>query len=62
MNPTRGDLALVADAVREREDDGTDASARLLQHWVRAVTRDRVLRGTVAWPRTKRREHERNVG
>ncbi len=38
------------DAVREREDDGPDASAQLLQRWVAATVRDRVLRGAVAWP------------
>ena len=50
------------DATRKREDDRTAASARLLQHWVHAVTRDRVLRGAVVWPPTKKREREHNVG
>ncbi len=45
------------DAVREREDDGTDASARLLQRWVAATVRDRVLRGAVAWPLVPKRDH-----
>lgn len=39
-----------ADSVSQRDDDVTAASARLLQHWVRAVTRDRVLRQRIAWP------------
>ena len=58
-------LRLVSDTARERQDDGTDASARLLQHWTRAVTRDRVLRGVVVWPRVTNRDsdrRERNIG
>ena len=38
-------IRLVVDTTREREDAETDASARLLRHWVRAVTRNAVLRG-----------------
>lgn len=52
-------IRLVRDTARERQDDGTDASARLLQHWVRAVTRDRVLRGAVVWPRVAKQDDRR---
>ena len=47
------------DAIRQREDDRIAASTRLLQHWVRAVTRDRVLRGAVVWPPARHRYDRR---
>ena len=59
-------IRLVRDtaAVREREDVEIEASARLLRHWTRAVTRDRVLRGAIVWPRVAKQDdrRERNTG
>ena len=51
-------LRLVSNAAREREDAETAASARLLQRWVAAVTRDRVLRGAVVWPQAPKRDSD----
>ena len=43
----------------------TEASARMLQHWTRAIVRNHVLRGVVVWPQVQKQDsdrRERNTG